>query len=372
GELVDTAGLDAEYWYRNLRQTVELEATTRTLLDDGHTVFIEVSPHPVLTLPVQQTVEAAEAQAVVIGTLRRDEGGLERFLTSAAEVFVRGVTVDWTALLEGRGARRVELPTYAFRRQRYWLEVSALELQATTDGLAADAVDARFWEAVEREDLEALVRTLEVEDEEQQSSLTALLPALSSWRRQRREQNTVDGWRYKVVWKPLAAATEAALSGTWVVVLPASHADDALVTATVNGLGTSGADVVRVVLDGSGNDRWTVAERLQAALGEAGVEPSDVTGVFSLLALDESGHTTFDVVPAGLAAMVALVQGLGDAGVVAPLWCGTRGAVSVGRSDRLVSPTQAMVWGLGRIVGVEYPQRWGGALDLPETMDARA
>ncbi|CAM5541929.1 Polyketide synthase OS=Streptomyces antimycoticus OX=68175 GN=SANT12839_089610 PE=4 SV=1 [Streptomyces antimycoticus] len=76
--------------------------------------------------------------------------------------------------------------------------------------------------------------------------------------------------------------------------------------------------------------------------------------------------------PAGLAAMVALVQGLGDAGAVAPLWCGTRGAVSVGRSDRLVSPVQAMVWGLGRIVGVEYPQRWGGAVDLPETMDARA
>ncbi|MYU19010.1 acyltransferase domain-containing protein, partial [Streptomyces sp. SID8361] len=78
---------DAEYWYRNLRQTVELESTARTLLDAGHGVFIEVSPHPVLTVPVQQTVEAAEAQAVVVGTLRRDEGGLERFLTSAAEVF---------------------------------------------------------------------------------------------------------------------------------------------------------------------------------------------------------------------------------------------------------------------------------------------
>ncbi|MEV8063565.1 type I polyketide synthase, partial [Streptomyces antimycoticus] len=211
-----------------------------------------------------------------------------------------------------------------------------------------------------------------VEDEEQQSSLTALLPALSSWRRQRREQNTVDSWRYKVVWKPLAAATEAALSGTWVVVLPASHADDALVTATVNGLETSGADIVRVVLEEKGNDRWSVAERLRGALDEAGVEPSGVAGVFSLLGLDESGHATFGVVPAGLAAMVALVQGLGDAGVVAPLWCGTRGAVSVGRSDRLVSPVQAMVWGLGRIVGVEYPQRWGGAVDLPETMDARA
>ncbi|EGX61520.1 type I polyketide synthase [Streptomyces zinciresistens K42] len=371
GELVDTAGLDAEYWYTNLRQTVELEATTRALLGSGHSTFVEVSPHPVLTLPVQQTVEAADAQAVVVGTLRRDEGGLERFLTSAAEVFVRGVTVDWTALFEGRGARRVELPTYAFRRQRYWPDVSA-EMFTNADGSAADAVDARFWEAVEREDLEALVRTLEVDDEEQQSSLMALLPALSSWRRRRHEQNTVDSWRYQVVWKPLASATEAALSGTWLVVIPASHADDALVSATVNGLGTSGADVVRVVLDGSGNDRWAVAERLRGALDEAGIEPSGVAGVFSLLGLDESAHTTFEVVPAGLAALVGLVQGLGDAGVMAPLWCGTRGAVSVGRSDRLVSPVQAMVWGLGRIVGAEYPQRWGGAVDLPETLDRRA
>ncbi|WP_447042262.1 type I polyketide synthase [Streptomyces sp. DSM 118878] len=372
GGLVDTAALDAEYWYRNLRQTVELEATTRLLLDDGHTVFIEASPHPVLTLPVQQTVEAAEVQAVVVGTLRRDEGGLERFLTSAAEVFVRGVTVDWTALTGGRSPRPVELPTYAFQRQRYWLDVPAWEMSATGDALGADAVDARFWDAVERQDLEALTRTLEVEGEEQQSSLTALLPALSSWRRQRREQNTVESWRYQAVWKPLASASESTLSGTWLVVLPASHADDALVSATVNGLETNGADIVRVVLDASGNDREAVAERLRVVLDEAGVESSGVAGVFSLLALDESGHESFGGVPAGLAAMVGLVQGLGDAGVVAPLWCGTRGAVSVGRSDRLVSPVQSMVWGLGRIVGVEYPQRWGGVVDLPETVDVRA
>ncbi|WP_237288561.1 acyltransferase domain-containing protein [Streptomyces malaysiensis] len=148
GELVDTAGLDAEYWYRNLRQTVELEATTRTLLDTGHGVFIEVSPHPVLTLPVQQTVEAADAQAVVVGTLRRDEGGLERFLTSAAELHVNGATVDWRKVFAGHRARRVELPTYAFQRQRYWLDaLSAAEVAAAGDGLSADAVDARFWEA---------------------------------------------------------------------------------------------------------------------------------------------------------------------------------------------------------------------------------
>ncbi|WP_234334708.1 hypothetical protein, partial [Streptomyces sp. NRRL B-1347] len=86
---------------------------------------------------------------------------------------------------------------------------------------------------------------------------------------------------------------------------------------------------------------------------------SGVAGVFSLVALDESGHGVFGGVPAGFAALVGLVQGLGDAGVTAPLWCGTRGAVSVGRSDRLVSPVQSLAWGLGRIVGAEYPQRWG-------------
>ncbi|MFE5118931.1 type I polyketide synthase [Streptomyces sp. NPDC056669] len=125
GELVDTSGLDAEYWYRNLRQTVELESTTRRLLDAGHTVLIEVSPDPVLTLPVRQTVEAAEARAVVVGTLRTDEGGPERFLTSAAELHVSGVGVDWRKVFEGQGARRVDVPTYAFQRQRYWLDSAA-------------------------------------------------------------------------------------------------------------------------------------------------------------------------------------------------------------------------------------------------------
>ncbi|WP_344598931.1 type I polyketide synthase, partial [Streptomyces violaceusniger] len=125
GEPMDTAGLDAEYWYRNLRQTVELEATTRRLFADGHSVFVEVSPHPVLRLPVQQTIEAARTEAVVLGTLRRDDGGLERFLISAAELFTHGVQVDWAAALEERGGRRVGLPTYAFQRERYWLDVPA-------------------------------------------------------------------------------------------------------------------------------------------------------------------------------------------------------------------------------------------------------
>ncbi|WP_434974794.1 type I polyketide synthase, partial [Streptomyces violaceusniger] len=67
-----------------------------------------------------------------------------------------------------------------------------------------------------------------------------------------------------------------------------------------------------------------------------------------------------------------LVQALGDAGVgAAPLWVATRGAVSVGRSDGVVSPGQALVWGLGRVAALELPERWGGLVDLPESVDER-
>jgi NADP-dependent 3-hydroxy acid dehydrogenase YdfG len=67
------------------------------------------------------------------------------------------------------------------------------------------------------------------------------------------------------------------------------------------------------------------------------------------------------------------VQGLEDAAVPAPLWILTREAACVGADgDRLTCPSQAMVAGLGRTLALEQPQRWGGTLDLPATIDERA
>ena len=142
GELLDTELLDAEYWYRNLRQTVQFEQISQTLLEQGHRTFIEVSPHPVLTVGLRETVDAvfdAEhapalqgiglgAQDVcVCGSLRRGEGGAARFVKSLAEGWVNGVDVDWGTVLAGSSARRVRLPTYAFQRQRYWTETPRLD-----------------------------------------------------------------------------------------------------------------------------------------------------------------------------------------------------------------------------------------------------
>jgi len=127
GELLDTARLDAGYWYRNMREPVRFEGATRTLLRDGFDALVEVSSHPVMTVAIQDTVEAAVADPAavrVLGTLRRDDGGLDRFLTALAEAHVNGIEVDWPSLFGGTAAKRVGLPTYPFERERYWLETS--------------------------------------------------------------------------------------------------------------------------------------------------------------------------------------------------------------------------------------------------------
>ncbi|MFG3158179.1 SDR family NAD(P)-dependent oxidoreductase, partial [Streptomyces sp. NPDC048219] len=127
GGVLDTSGLDAGYWYRNLRQTVRFADTVRALLDDGFRLFVESSAHPVLTMGVEQTAEThTNSPVTAVGSLRRNEGGLERFLTSAAEAFVGGAAVDWAGVFTGTGARRIDLPTYAFQRQRFWLESEAV------------------------------------------------------------------------------------------------------------------------------------------------------------------------------------------------------------------------------------------------------
>ncbi|MCP3804658.1 SDR family NAD(P)-dependent oxidoreductase [Allokutzneria sp. A3M-2-11 16] len=146
GGLFDTAGLTAAYWYRNMREPVEFELATRALLEQGHGVFLECNPHPMLATSMQETIEDTGAQAATLGTLRREEGGLRRILTSLGQAHVHGVRVDFGAVFPG--AQRVDLPTYAFQRQRFWLDPTGLSGDVSTAGL--DAADHPLLGAVLR------------------------------------------------------------------------------------------------------------------------------------------------------------------------------------------------------------------------------
>ncbi|MFD7844058.1 type I polyketide synthase, partial [Nocardia sp. NPDC059764] len=129
GTVLDPSELDAEYWFRNLRQTVRFEQAVRALHRDGYSVFVEASPHPLLTVDIEQICAAADPgsdmlpnvhDAVIVGSLLRGEDCAVAFTRSMARLDVAGVDVEWNALRQGCG-RRVELPAYAFQRRRYWL-----------------------------------------------------------------------------------------------------------------------------------------------------------------------------------------------------------------------------------------------------------
>ncbi|MFF5257238.1 type I polyketide synthase [Streptomyces leeuwenhoekii] len=127
GKPGDTAELDAAYWLRNMRETVAFEEAVEAALTDDFRILLEISPHPVVSMAVQEIIEHAGAAAEVGGTLRRDDGGLGRFLVSLAEAHVHGAPVDWATVFDGTGARPVDLPTYAFQRQRYWLRMPSAQ-----------------------------------------------------------------------------------------------------------------------------------------------------------------------------------------------------------------------------------------------------
>ncbi|MCC3769135.1 SDR family NAD(P)-dependent oxidoreductase [Streptomyces sp. UNOC14_S4] len=355
GSLVSAEEItSADFWVRHVREAVRFLDGIRALEAQNVTTFVELGPDGVLTAMAQDCVTGDDS--AFVSALRKGRGEAEAVTGALGALHVRGVAVDWAAFFAGTGAVRVALPTYAFQRQRYWVE-SPEGTVAQGGALTADAVDARFWEAVEREDLEALAGTLRSEGAEELSSLSAVLPMLSSWRRQQTELSTVDAWRYQATWKPVTFRAEGAPTGRWLVVTAADQADAAWAEGVVRTLTARGAEA-RVVELGAEDDRSSVAERLRAE-----AEGGTVAGVFSLLAVAGAE---------GLFRTLALTQALGDARVDGPLWVATRGAVSVGRSDAPVDPLQARVWGLGRVAALELPERWGGLVDLPETADDRA
>ncbi len=343
GTVVDGSRLDADYWYRNLRQTVRLEQAVGALAADGFRFFVEMSPHPLLAVGVRETLEARGHEGVVLDSLRRDHGGLDSVMMSLAEGYTRGLEVDWRAVLGG-SCRQVDLPTYAFQRLPFWLKPGRPAAAAS-----ADARDAEFWSAVDSDDLASLANTLGIEDTDF-TGLSEALPVLADWRRRRREQDVLDSWRYRVVWEPVRGPVSSPVSGSWLLVGSADRHGD-LEARCAEALTNGGAEVV-LVRCAADADREAMTKSLS--------EVPAVAGVVSLLGLDEES---------GAFATLSLVQALGDADVTAPLWCLTAGAVTVADGDAPTSPVQAQVWGLGRVAGLEHADRWGGLIDLPEHWD---
>ncbi|WP_131742167.1 type I polyketide synthase, partial [Actinomadura roseirufa] len=343
------------YWARQIRRPVRFAPAVAHVADQAG-VLLELGPDPVLATAAQQTF-TAEREPLVTAVLDRKQPDDQALAEALARLHTAGRTIDWARWFpDDPAARVVDLPTYAFQRRRYWMA----DIVPPGAAPREDAEEDRFWDAVERGDAGVLADTLGLAgDGADRASLGAVLPALTGWRRGRRERSAIDSWRHRVAWRPLTGLAGEARPGSWLIVHPAGGADP-WPEVCGDALGGAGdpAHLFEVREDA---DRETLAASLRSRFAD-GAPP---TGVLSLLALDGRPDARCPTLTRGLTGTLALLQALLDADLGAPLWCATRGAVPVDGDDPLDSPEQAQVWGLGRVAALEHPDLWGGLLDLP-------
>lgn len=143
---------DAEYWADNLRQPVLLADAVSAAAADGHSVFIEVSPHPILVRPVTDTLAAADTDGQVFGTLHREQRDGLAFSLALAHLHCLGGGIRWpSSMAKGR---LVALPPRAWNHRRYWRDRTPLAAPASAEGhpllgtftVPADEPRTRIWQ----------------------------------------------------------------------------------------------------------------------------------------------------------------------------------------------------------------------------------
>ncbi|WP_437775821.1 type I polyketide synthase [Sorangium sp. So ce1097] len=140
GARVSGAELDAVYWARNLREPVQLARAVERAIAEQHSAFLEVAPQPVLAANLERCLAASAVEGHAIPTLRRGKDELRCLMQSVGALYACGATVDFRRLYPG--GRLVDLPTYPWQRQRYWLKPSPEQRAPRREAAPADGVAA--------------------------------------------------------------------------------------------------------------------------------------------------------------------------------------------------------------------------------------
>ncbi|MDX3692638.1 SDR family NAD(P)-dependent oxidoreductase [Streptomyces europaeiscabiei] len=317
----------AEYWVRHVRQAVLFADGVSALAAEGVTRFLEIGPDGTLTALARECVPDGTDDALFVPLLRKDRDEVDSVVSCVAAGFTVGVPVDWAAMIGTRPMAEVDLPTYAFQRERFWPQTKR------------SAQDFALWEPTEPEEARELANALDISEDVVQE----VLSGLSVRRRERTVRAEVDGWRYRVDWEAVSPAPGSVPVGRWLVLHPAGGSTrlDTVTAALPDAL-------VLPVPDQ--HDRVELVRAIRVAL----------TGV------DAAGVV---VLPDTVAQALIATQALGDAEIGGPVWWITRGAVAQHHDDGSPHPEQAAVWGLGRVMALEHPDRWGGLIDLQQNPD---
>jgi myxalamid-type polyketide synthase MxaC len=330
GAAMSGTGLDAGYWVRNMTEPVRFAAAVQSLFASGHKMFLEVGPHPVLSSLVQQTIEASGGSGLMLGSLRRDGDERATLLVSLAGLYAHGLAPAWRQVYPGK-APRVAIPTYPWQRQRFWLDVNPFAGPALHD----------------------------------RGDVVAPAPGPGGELRD---------FLYDLEWLPAQPqGVRDVPPGTWLLLGDAGGVAQH-VAARLERAGHAcvliAADEVLPAVRAADNDVTGGAFRLALdRLAAAGKSP--LCGVIHLWSLDATPpeQTTAATVlgdqDLGARSAVQLIQALASMrGEQPPIWFVTRGSQPVAGRNAPIAFNQSPLWAIGRTCAAEYPNLWGGLVDL--------
>ena len=157
GQLAGPGYGSADYWVEHVRRPVRFVDGVRLAESLGAGVFVEVGPGAALTAAVEQSLATEPAVSAV--SMAKDRPEVDSLLLAAGQLFAAGVDVDWAAVFAGLAAHRVDLPTYAFQRRRFWLPTESVGPRDTASLGLAGAEHALLGAVVERPDSGGVVLT---------------------------------------------------------------------------------------------------------------------------------------------------------------------------------------------------------------------
>jgi candicidin polyketide synthase FscE len=418
-----------DYWTRHIRHTVRFAQAITTAHHHGITTYLELGPHPTLT-PHTTTHptpnsdgggdhdgggdggEHDDRPVTAVAALRQGRDDVDTLLAAMAHLHVHGVAITWTTIT-GHPTTHLDLPTYPFQHQHFWLHPTPPPTHATTDP-TTDPAEDRFWHAVDHLDTTTVAATLglptngshpttgggtgageageggTVEGEVVEGGPgdgLGWVAALSVWRRSQRLARLVRGWCYQTHWTPTPTPTPpttavAGDGGRWLLLTPhpTDRTDGADRTGGVGGVDGGWVDVVADGLTGCGLPVWRLVlpadpHQMDQALSQVAAEledgPGPVAGVVVLTGggSDSGGGVDGVGLAGAVARLVGVVRAVSRWGGAGRVWCVTRGAVSVGGWDPVGDVGAGVVWGLGRVAGLEQGRVWGGLVDLPAVVD---
>ncbi|BAZ50019.1 beta-ketoacyl synthase [Nostoc sp. NIES-4103] len=421
GKLISQEIASPEYWCNHVLQPVLFAQGMQTLQEQKCDVLLEIGPKPILLGMGKQCLSDAEIKQLVwLPSLRPGQSDWQQLLQSLAQIYVQGAAIDWKGFDQDYIRQRVLLPTYPFQEQRYWVELGDNQ-SAKKAVISLNTVQTPMLHLLQQGEIQQLTeqvtKTANLSTDEQQF-LPKLLEVLAKQHKQQSIAASIQDWFYSIEWQPKArqitAVDKKPQIGTW------------LILADIGGVGQTLAEHLQkqgnfctLVYAGESyqskeNSTWVInpasTADYQRLLNEIrATSQSQLQGVIHLWNLDTatSKLTVAELEKSqvlGCGSVLSLVQaltqesqrnwGLGtrDWGLgksfsntqypvpnpqspipnsqcpipnsqspIPRLWLVTRVAQPVETSPEV---TQAPLWGMGKVVALEYPELFGGMVDL--------